>query len=223
MCGRFTAGVAGLARRQRRAAGGVRARAGQRAARRRIGLDPSGRGQPRHRHHAGAREVGDMIDALERLPWLLGRRDRHHRHQQRLSRQARPAKAGGRRETDRRARSATTPGPQATAATINCVRNRGNTESRNEKVSRSMIRKSRKVSDSCRMSNLKRDSAISSTTRASDSAAADARSRQHQQEQAIDEDPRQHRQRDRERSVFRATAGQPAPQDEAARPGQRRA
>lgn len=62
-------------------------------------------------------------------------------------------------------------GTAITAATISCVRNFGNTESRNENVSRSMIRKSRNVSDSCRMSNLKRDITISSASRASASAA----------------------------------------------------
>ena len=80
MCGRLA--VVSQASRARRQAGGARVpREAERAVRRRIGLDPSCRGQPRHRHHARARQIGDMIDALERLPWLLGRRDRHRRDQ----------------------------------------------------------------------------------------------------------------------------------------------
>ena len=71
-------GVAFFAGRQRRPAGGVRSRGqGKQAACRWIGLDPSCRSQPRYRHHARAREIRNMIDALERLPCLLGRRDRH--------------------------------------------------------------------------------------------------------------------------------------------------
>ena len=63
-------------------------------------------------------------------------------------------------------------GPAAIAAISSGVRSRGNTDSRNEKVSRSMIRKSRKVTVSCRMSNLKREIAISTTVSINDSAAA---------------------------------------------------
>src|SRR5882762_11541352 len=73
----------------------------------------------------------------------------------------RPARNGSERQITHNTGTARTP------ATINCVRNRGNTESRNENVSRSMIRKSRNVSDSCKISDLKRDSAINSTTRLS--------------------------------------------------------
>ena len=78
---------------------------------------------------------------------------------------------GGARGTDRNARSATTAAPQRAPPAINCICNRGNTESRNENVSRSMIRKSRNVSVSCRIPNLKCDSAIRSTVKASASAA----------------------------------------------------
>jgi hypothetical protein len=63
-------------------------------------------------------------------------------------------------------------GPAASAASSSGIFSRGNTESRNEKVSRSMIRKSRKVIESCRMSNLKREQTISTTVSISDSAAA---------------------------------------------------
>ena len=52
------------------------------------------------------------------------------------------------------------------------------------------------------MPNLKCDSAISSTVKASASAAAIAGPRQHEQQKAIHEHPRQQRQRDRKRSVF---------------------
>ena len=85
---------------------------------------------------------------------------------------ARTANGSKRRARNGSARQIThNTGTATIPATINCARNRGNTESRNENVSLSMIRKSRNVSDSCKMSNLKRDSAISSATRISASAA----------------------------------------------------
>src|SRR5262245_49021202 len=63
-------------------------------------------------------------------------------------------------------------GTAAMAASSSGSFNLGKTESRKEKVSRSMIRKSRKVIESCNMSNLKRDNAISTTVAISASAAA---------------------------------------------------
>ena len=63
-------------------------------------------------------------------------------------------------------------GPAASAARSSGRRSFGNTDSMKEKVSRSMIRKSRKVIESCRMSNLKRENAISTTANISESAAA---------------------------------------------------
>ena len=60
----------------------------------------------------------------------------------------------------------------ASAASSSGTFRRGNTDSRKENVSRSMIRKSRKVSESCRMSNLKREHRISTTVIISESAAA---------------------------------------------------
>ena len=63
-------------------------------------------------------------------------------------------------------------GTAAIAASSSGSFSRGKTENRNENVSRSMIRKSRKVSVSCRMSYLKRENAISTTVAISDNAAA---------------------------------------------------
>ena len=63
-------------------------------------------------------------------------------------------------------------GTATSAASSSGIFRRGNTDSRKEKVSRSMIRKSRKVSESCRMSNLKREHRISTTVSISESAAA---------------------------------------------------
>src|SRR5438309_10428147 len=85
---------------------------------------------------------------------------------------ANPVNANDRRTRNRSKRqSAHSSGAATNPATINCICNRGNTESRNENVSRSMIRKSRNVSVNCRIPNLKRDSAIKSTMKASASAA----------------------------------------------------
>ena len=81
------------------------------------------------------------------------------------------AQGGGARGTDRNARAPTATEPQPGPPIINCICRRGNTESRNENVSRSMIRKSRNVSVSCRIPNLKCDSAIRITIKASESAA----------------------------------------------------
>ena len=172
MCGRLTvvsqsAGGGSARRRSMRAA-----RQRQRGLRRRIGLDPAGRGQARHRDHAGAREVGDVVDALERLPGLLGHRDRHGRDRDRGKRQQRQRDLAADRGTDRCARSATARARRRCAASSSGSFSRGKTDSRKEKVSRSMIRKSRKVIESCRMSNLKRENAISTTVAISDSAAA---------------------------------------------------
>ena len=164
----------------------------QRAVRRRIGLDPSGRSQPRHRHHARARQVGNVIDALERLPCLLGRSDRHRRDQRGRRRHAAPARSGGARGTDRSARAPTAAEPQRAPPAINCICSRGNTESRNENVSRSMIRKSRKVSVSCRMSELEVRQRDQDHDQDQRQRGADAGPLQHGQQEAVHEDPRQH-------------------------------
>ena len=118
-----------------------------------------------------------MIDALERLPRLLGRCDRHRRRSNAGVIARAPASEIRRRSAER---IGAPDQPQQRdgddgAATINCVCNRGNTESRNENVSRSMIRKSRNVSESCRMSNLKRDSAIKQHHEGQRQRRADAR------------------------------------------------
>jgi hypothetical protein len=63
-------------------------------------------------------------------------------------------------------------GTAAIAAHSSGSFSRGKTESRNENVSRSMISRSRKVIESCRMSNLKCENAISTTVAIRDSAAA---------------------------------------------------
>src|SRR5438445_10029313 len=88
---------------------------------------------------------------------------------------ANPVNANDRRTRNgSKYQSAHSSGAETNPATINCICNRGNTESRNENVSRSMIRKSRNVSVNCRIPNLKRDSAIRITMTASDSAAQTA-------------------------------------------------
>ena len=63
-------------------------------------------------------------------------------------------------------------GTAAAAAHSSGSFSRGNTESRNEKVSRSMIKRSRKVIESWRISNLKRENAIRTMVAIKDSAAA---------------------------------------------------
>ena len=63
-------------------------------------------------------------------------------------------------------------GPAAIAESSSGSFSRGKTDSRKENVSRSMIRKSRKVIESCKMSNLKREHAINVTVAISDNAAA---------------------------------------------------
>ena len=67
--------------------------------------------------------------------------------------------------------SAHSSGAATSPAAISCICRPGNTDSRNENVSRSMIRKSRNVSVSCRIPNLKCDSAIRIAMRTSESAA----------------------------------------------------
>ena len=123
----------------------------------------------------------------------------------RSTRPSRPrpsAQSGGARGTDRNARSATAAEPQRGLPAINCICSRGNTDSRNENVSRSMIRKSRNVSVSCRMSELEvrqRDQDHDEDQR---KRRADAGPLQHDQQEAVHEHPRQHGQRDRKRPVF---------------------
>ena len=136
---------------------------------------------------------------------------------------AAPAQTGGARGTDRSARSATAAEPQRAPPASNCICSRGNTESRNENVSRSMIRKSRNVSVSCRMSNLKRDSAIRITMSASDSAAQ-CRAAATPPAGSSSRRPRQQRQRDRERAVFGGEQNRAAPPDarRTIRPAQRK-
>ena len=82
-----------------------------------------------------------------------------------VSAKRRRTRNGSKRQISHNSGTATTP------AAINCICKCGNTESMNEKVSRSMIRKSRNVSVSCRIPNLKCDSAIRITMRASAIAA----------------------------------------------------
>src|SRR3954454_841872 len=82
-----------------------------------------------------------------------------------VSAKPRRTRNGSKRQISHNSGTATRP------ATANCICNRGNTDSRNENVSRSMIRKSRNVSVNCRMPNLKCDSAIRITIKASESAA----------------------------------------------------
>ena len=193
----------------------------QRAARRRIGLDPSCRRQPRHRHHAGAREVGDMIDALERLPRLLGHRHRHHRHQQRCR-----GKNGQRKAAAHAKRIGAPDQPQ----------HRNGEHQRHDQLrpqprkDREQERESVAIDDQeieeCQrqLQDVELEARHHDQQHHQDQRQrrADARPRQHEQEQAIDEHPRQQRQRDRERSVFPGQQDAPTPQDAARRPCQRR-
>ncbi len=222
ICGRFAVvshcspgGSAGRA-------GGVRSRGqGKRAARRRISLDPSCRSQPRHRHDARAREVGDMIDALERLPRLLGRRDRHHRHQhggcgkncqrkaatcaKRIEAPDHPEQ--GNREDDRHDQLHPQP--------------RKDREQERERVAidQQEIEECQRQLQNIELEARQRDQQRHEAQR---KRRGHAGPRQHEQEKAIDEDPRQQRQRDRKGSVFRGQQDDSTRQDAMRRPRQRR-
>ena len=137
-------------------------------------------------------------------------------------RPSRPRPTAARRRRTRngsKRQSAHSSGAATSPAAINCICRRGNTDSRNENVSRSMIRKSRNVSVSCRIPNLKCDSAIRIAMRTSESAAQIAGPLQHDQQETIHEDPRQHGQRDRKRPVFGGQREPQAPPDARQRSG----
>ena len=114
----------------------------------------------------------------------------------RASAKRRRTRNGSKRQISHNSGAATRP------ATINCICNRGNTDSRNENVSRSMIRKSRNVSVSCRMPNLKCDSAIRITIEASDSAAQTPGRCSTTSRKQFTKTHASTRQRDRKRPVF---------------------
>ena len=196
-------GIAFFVRRQRRPARGMRARSqAKRAARRRIGLDPSGRRQPRHRDHARARETGNMIDALERLPRLLGHRDRHRRHRY------------GRCGKNRQHRAAT---DAERIGAPDRPQQRNRNHCRHDQLRpqlwkhREQERKRIAIDDQEIEERQGQLQNVELEARQHDQQhhqnkrqrRGDARPRQHQQEQAIHKDPRQQRERDPKKSVFR--------------------
>ena len=195
-------GVAGLAGRQRRQAGGVRVpREAERAVRRRIGLDPSGRRQPRHRHHARARQIGNMIDALERLPCLLGRCDRHRRDQCGRRGHARQRKAAAhaeRIETPERPQQRSRNQPRHHQLHLQARKHREQERERIAVDDQEVEERQRQLQNS-ELEVRQRDQDHDQGQR---QRCADAGPLQHDQQEAVHEDPRQHGQRDRKRPVF---------------------
>ena len=195
-------GVAGLVRWQRRQAGGASVpREAERAVRRRIGLDPSGRSQPRHRHHARARQIGNMIDALERLPCLLGRCDRHHSDQRGARGHAGQCKAAAHAE-----RIETPDQPQQWNRNEAChdqlhLQPRKHREQKRKRIAvddQEVEERQRQLQNS-ELEVRQRDQDHDEGQR---QRGADTGPLQHRQQEAVQEHPRQHRQRDRKRSVF---------------------
>ena len=163
-----------------------------------------------------------MIDALERLPRLFGRRDRHHRHRQRSLRQERPAKGGERARNGSARQISHNSGTASTGRHDQLrpqLRKHREQEREGVAIDDQEIEECQRQLQNVELEARQHDQQHHQNQR---QRRGDARPRQHQQEQAIDEDPRQHRQRDRERSVFPVTAAPPTPQDAARRPRRRR-
>ena len=202
MCGRLAVASQAVADGSAGRRGGARVpREAERAVRRRIGLDPSGRSQPRHRHHARARQIGNMIDALERLPCLLGRRDRHRRDQRGRRGHARQRKAAAHAE-----RIETPDQPQQRNRNEAChdqlhLQPRKHREQERKRIAvddQEVEERQRQLQNS-ELEVRQRDQDHDEGQR---QRGADSGPPQHGQQEAVHEDPRQHRQRDRKRPVF---------------------
>jgi hypothetical protein len=198
MCGRLAVAV-------QASPDGNAGRAAARASRARLSGPFAGGSASTHpvdaSHDARARQVGDMIDALERLPRLLGRCDRHYRDQCGRRSHARQRKAAAhaeRIEAPERPQQRSRNQARDHQLHLQARKHREQERKRIAIDDQEVEERQRQLQNSeLEVRQHDQDHEQSQRQRGADAGAL-----QHDQQEAVHEDPRQHGQRDRKRPVF---------------------